>query len=106
MFNWVKLEDTVSVKVSGDNGFESYAGKYQLLSMQGAFTTITIESGHLMVETTTGLAKAELIRVAENKFKYSVPGTDLQFEFVRGKKGKINKIIVTQAGEMHNKKIK
>ncbi len=106
IFNWVKLEDTMNVKVSGDNEFESYAGKYQLLTMQGAFTTVTIVNGHLMAETTTGLAKAALIRIAENKFKYSMPGTDLQFEFVKGKKGKINKIIVTQAGEMHSRKIK
>ena len=105
-FNWVKLENTEDAKAKENVEFESYSGKYQLLTMQGAFTTISVENGHLMAETTTGLTKAELIHIAENKFKYNDPKIDLQFEFIKGKKGKINKIVVTQAGEMHSKKIK
>jgi CubicO group peptidase (beta-lactamase class C family) len=106
VFSWVKIAESNSPNANENSHFEGFAGKYQLLTMQGAFMTITTKDNHLMTESTTGLAKAELVPVAENKYKYNDPNNDLLFEFVKGKKGWVNKIIVTQAGERHIKKIK
>lgn len=106
VFNWVKIEDSNNSNADESNALKIYAGKYQLLTMQGAFTTVTLENNRLMTASTTGLAKAALLPVTESKFRYSDPNYDLVYEFVKDKKGTVKKVIITQLGGVHCKKIK
>lgn len=105
-FDWVKTDESGSSATGENQKFAGYAGKYQLLTMRNAFTTITIENNHLITESTTGLSKGELISVSANSFKYNNSDYDLIYEFVKDKKGKVKKIVITQAGDTHWKKVK
>jgi CubicO group peptidase (beta-lactamase class C family) len=105
-FNWVRVNENKSSTQNDISRFIDFVGKYQLLTMRGAFTSVMLENNKLMTESTTGLPKAELIPVTENTFRYSGENYGLLYEFVKNKNGKVNKLIITQQGGVHCKKIK
>jgi hypothetical protein len=105
-FDWAKVDGSGSSTARVNEQLAGYAGKYQLLTMRNAITTVTVENNHLMTESTTGLTKGELVPLSVNTFKYNNPDFDLIYEFVKDKKGRVKKIVITQAGDVHCKKIK
>lgn len=106
-FNWLKVDEPDSAFFAENTPYAAYTGKYQLPTMRDAVTEVSIENNQLMTSSNTGLAKAALIPLSENKFKYNGANyDDLTYEFVKDKTGKVNSIIITQGGSVHCKKVK
>lgn len=102
--NWTRTDKPVPVQteISMDpKSFEKYAGEYELAP--GFTLKVFLDGTHLMTQA-TGQQAFEIFAEASGKFFLKV--VDAKIEFIDGKNGLVEKLILYQGGTHEAKKIK
>jgi len=91
---WERKEVSVAPAI-----LDRYTGTYDLGALQ---LKVTNENGKLMVQAT---GQSKVPAFAESDTKFFLKAVDASFEFVPGKDGKVDEMILYQGGTLHGKRI-